>query len=60
VVADPDESDDGRDKPANGGQERKGNDGLELSALIVPSGEVDSIPVKDVTARSIYPLIAFC
>jgi hypothetical protein len=55
VVADPDNTDDGRGEPADGRQERKGNNGLPLAAL-VGATEHDVVPVKGVAAGTVEEL----
>lgn len=47
----PDQTDESRGKEQNGAQERKGNGGLELSALVAVDG-VDVAPVEDAAAAA--------
>jgi len=55
VVANPEESENGRHEPADCRQEGKGDDCLPVAALVY-SSEVDALPVEDVAARSLKSL----
>lgn len=55
VTANPINAQDGADKPADGAQEGKGDDGLPLSARS-SAVEVDAVPVKDIPAAVIQPV----
>lgn len=51
MVTNPDDADDCRDEPANGGEEREGYDSLPVAALIRAT-EADVVPVEDTATRA--------
>lgn len=55
MAGDPVDSEQSRHEPKKSGQERKGNVGLELAALVSGDG-VDVVPVEDVAAGAIQHL----
>jgi hypothetical protein len=54
TVVDPEEPNNARSKPADGGQERKSDDGLPLTALV--ASEANVAPVEDVATRTVEVL----
>lgn len=54
MAANPIEAEHGRDKPADGGQEREGLVGLEGAAVVAV--EADAAPVEGVTAAAVEPV----
>lgn len=44
LTTDPEEADNGRGEPKNGGEEGESNDGLELSASVTARSDVGPVP----------------
>lgn len=55
MVTDPEDADDGRDKPADSGQECEGDDCLESAALII-TADGNVAPLERTTASAIKQL----
>ena len=59
VLVNPEDAQEGRHEPEQGGEEGEGDVGLELAALVARDG-VDVVPVEDVAARVAEHLYAYC